>query len=86
VSLEQSVTGTLSEPHKCSPHIPNYFFKIHFNIILLLMGMTYKKSLPFRIAIQISRDVSHTHYDRNQEIAKCNFTFSFWGAINGLKA
>ena len=31
----------------------NYFFKIYFNIILPLMAMTYKKSLPFRIAIQI---------------------------------
>jgi len=54
-----------------------HFFKIHFNIIVPLMTMTYKKSLPFRIVIQISRGIWHTHYGTKQEIVNCNLTISF---------
>jgi len=49
------------------------------------MAMTSKKSLLFRIAIQISKGIWHPHYNMKQGIVKCNFTVSF-EAIKGLKA
>jgi hypothetical protein len=67
--------AVVKETH-LSHGLQKYFFKIHFNIILPLMAMTYKKSLPFRIAILISRGIWHTHYGTKQEIVNCNLTIS----------
>jgi hypothetical protein len=50
--------------------------QIHFNTILPLTAMIYKKSLSFRIDIQIVKGTWHTQYNTKQHTVKCNFTLS----------
>ena len=49
--------------------------------IIILMAMTSKISLLFRIAIQISYAIWHPKYDTKQETVTCNFTVSFLGQL-----
>jgi hypothetical protein len=60
--------------------LQTYFYKIHLNITLQLMAMTFKKSLHFRIAIQIYKVIWHPQHNTKQDKVKnCNFTISFLG-------
>jgi hypothetical protein len=76
VCLEQIVTGPHSQPKKCTPHIPKLLLENPFQIIIPLMAMTSKKSLLFRIAIQISKVIWHPQYNTKKETVKRNFTVS----------
>jgi hypothetical protein len=66
------VTGT-----HLSRHIPKLLVQNTFQYYSSINGYDFQKSLLFRIAIQNSKGIWHPHYNTKQEIAKCNFTFSF---------
>jgi hypothetical protein len=54
-----TTTGCNPEQHTPSPHLPPYFLKIKFNIIISSMCRSCERSLQFRFSDQNVMHISH---------------------------
>jgi hypothetical protein len=64
VSLEQSTNGPHSEPKKMQTMHSKTTNSKYISILSSINGCGFQKTLLFRTAIQISKDIWHSQYNK----------------------
>ena len=79
-SLYNSPSLVPTQSQKNAVHIlQNYFFKIHFNIIISINDYDFQKVTSLKDCNPNLKAIWHPKHNTKQEIVNCNFTISFLG-------